>query len=152
MSSGMNEMNPSFLPSIQKFYSLEAIASQPWSTNSTVYVANDGLVLLDTGNGAESLAVLILLKSLELEHEIKMAKNVADMSPSGRGPLLKCGRFTIGEFEPIVNFCHLKGFHLQAEAPDELMQNQIKSYLLLIQKSFSDVMVTWVVFEVIFVY
>ncbi len=51
-------------------------------------------------------------------------------------------RFTIGEFEPIVNFCHLKGYHLQSEAPDELMQNQIKSYLLLIQKSFSDVMVS----------
>jgi hypothetical protein len=83
MSSGMTEMNPSFLPSIQKFYSLEAIASQPWSSDSIVYVANDGLVLLDTGNGAESLAVLILLKSLELEYEIKLAKNVADMSPSG---------------------------------------------------------------------
>jgi hypothetical protein len=30
------------------------------------------------------------------------------MSPSGKGPLLKCGKYSVGEFEPIVNFCDLK--------------------------------------------
>ncbi len=78
------------------------------------------------------MATVIYLNSLNLKYELKHAKNAVDMSPSGidsslfycggtlkkmsvfylifkgKGPMLKCGRYSIGEYEPIVNFCHLK--------------------------------------------
>lgn len=91
---------------------------------------NKDLFFLDNGNGgAETLASLIYLDALNLNFGIKFAKNVNEMSPSGnskpkslkivyqsfnfmyclgKGPLLKCGKYCVGEFEPIVNFCSLK--------------------------------------------
>ncbi len=76
--------------------------------DTAVYVAHDGLILLEAGCGAESLASLLLLRALNLPHEVRFAKNVSDMSPSGTGPLLKSARFSVGQFEPIANFCALK--------------------------------------------
>ena len=65
------------------------------------------MILIDNG-GADSIASLIYLNELNLSMELKFAKNVFEMSPSGKSPVLRCGRYTIGEFEPIVNFCNLK--------------------------------------------
>lgn len=67
------------------------------------------MILIDNG-GADSIASLIYLNELNLSMELKFAKNVFEMSPSGKSPVLRCGRYTIGEFEPIVNFCNLKVF------------------------------------------
>ena len=83
----------------------------------------------------------MFLEYLDLKHSIKYVKNVANMSPSGKGPLLKCGRFSVGEFLPIVDFCNLKGYHLFNESRNVSIESQIKSYIFLIQKSFSNIMV-----------
>lgn len=81
-------------------------------------------ILLENG-GAETFATVIYLSVLNLDFEIKRVKNVNEMSPSGilkflnkfkvcinlklgRGPLLKCGKYSIGEYESIVNFSNLK--------------------------------------------
>ena len=95
------------LPLLQKYYSLESIAREPWSNETTLYIPTQHQLMLENG-GAESFAAIIYLNSLNLKYEIKIAKNVAEMSPSGKGPLLKCGRFSIGEYEAIVNFCNIK--------------------------------------------
>ena len=72
-----------------------------------MYVAsNKNLFFLE--NGAETIASLIYLEELNLKFKIEQVKNVNEMSPSGKVPLLKCGKYSVGEFEPIVNFCDLK--------------------------------------------
>ena len=64
-----------------------------------------------------------------MQFSVKYAKNVCEMSPSGKinlliqplkkllwfklqfygkSPLLKSGKYVIGEFEPIVSFCNIK--------------------------------------------
>ncbi|RMZ99129.1 metaxin-2 isoform X1, partial [Brachionus plicatilis] len=129
--------NESFLPLIQKFYSLEAIAREPWDPSTILFVPLKKQILLENG-GAETFATVIYLSILNLNFEIKRVKNVNEISPSGRGPLLKCGKYSIGEYESIVNFSNLKGYRLLANFLDSSKKNEIKSYMLLIQSSYSD--------------
>ena len=131
-------ISESVLPLLQKFYSLEAIAREPWSDDSVLFVANEDQLILENG-GAESMATLIYLNALNLKYELRFAKNVSEMSPSGKSPLLRCGRYSVGEYEPIVNFCNLKGYRLLSDYLDHSKRAHIKSYILLISKTYSDV-------------
>ena len=45
---------------------------------------NKDQFFLENGNGAETLASLIYLETLDLKFSIKFAKNVNEMSPSGK--------------------------------------------------------------------
>ncbi|CAF0779475.1 unnamed protein product [Brachionus calyciflorus] len=136
--AGLSEpYNESFLPLIQKYYSLEAIAREPWHSDTILFLPSKNQMFIENG-GAESIATSIYLSLLNLNHEIRYVKNVNEMSPSGKGPLLKCGKYSIGEFEPIVNFCNLKGYRLLANYLDNSKKTEIKSYILLIQKAFSE--------------
>ena len=136
-------------PLLQKFYSLEAIVKETWSRETTrLYVAPDSLRVAENGAGAESLATLLYLHALGLPFELRTAKNVAEMSPSAKCPLLKCGRFVIGEFEPIVSFCQLKGHTLGNEANTTTSseshlkrRTQCKALLFLVQKHYSNMIV-----------
>jgi hypothetical protein len=60
--------------------------------------------------------------------------------------LLRCGRYSIGEFESIVNFCSLKGYRLNKKDKEE-KESLIKSYMLLINKEYSDMIVSKNSFE-----
>lgn len=104
-SALLNNMinNDSFLPLLQKFYSLETIgiiktwladnwiifckfylAKEKWSDDVTLYVGqNRNQMLFESGNGAETLATLLFLEELHIKFNIKFVKNVNDMSPSG---------------------------------------------------------------------
>lgn len=92
--------NESFLPLIQKFYSLEAIgnlilitsqfiysyfetiAREPWDPSTILFVPLKKQILLENG-GAETFATVIYLSILNLNFEIKRVKNVNEISPSG---------------------------------------------------------------------
>lgn len=60
------------------------LAKDPWSEESRIYLQSNGLVLIENGAGAESLASIILLNALNLKFDIEYAKNVNEMSPSGK--------------------------------------------------------------------
>ena len=49
-----------------------------------LYLPKDDLILIENGAGAESIAALLLLDMLNLSFELKFAKNVNEMSPSGK--------------------------------------------------------------------
>jgi hypothetical protein len=148
-------------------------------------VPKDRLIFVDGSSGADSIAALIYLNTLNLRFTIRRVNNANQMSPSGSrkktqniftknshlykkyqylgiGPLLKCGRFSLGEYEPIVNFCNLKvtrhktrdfsynktsnryifqGFRLLSDYLNHSNKSFVKSYILLIQKAFSDTIV-----------
>ncbi len=59
-------------------------AKDPWSEESQLYLHSNDLILVENGAGAESLASIIFLKELNLKFEIEYAKNVNEMSPSGK--------------------------------------------------------------------
>lgn len=60
------------------------LAREPWDPSSVLYLPKDGLILIENGAGAESIAALLLLDMLNLSFELKFAKNVNEMSPSGK--------------------------------------------------------------------
>jgi hypothetical protein len=82
-------------------------AKEPWSDDTILYVPESDQLLVENG-GAECIASVLYLDVLSLKYELRVARNVVNMSPSNKSPLLKCGRYSIGEYEPIVNFCQLK--------------------------------------------
>ena len=49
-----------------------------------LYIPIGDLILIENGAGAESMATLVLLDMLNLTFEPKFAKNVNEMSPSGK--------------------------------------------------------------------
>ena len=58
-------------------------AKEPWTDESLLYIPVNNLILIENGAGAESLASILLLNALKLKFQIKYAKNVSEMSPSG---------------------------------------------------------------------
>jgi len=109
-------------------------AREKWNDNSVLYVPDDAQFLLI---GAQAVASVLFLDKLNLKFDIKKVKNVCEMSPSGKSPVLKCGKYIIGEFETIVNFCELKNLSLHRNSSPEV-KSQIKAYLSLVENTFHD--------------
>ncbi|XP_037075469.1 metaxin-2-like [Pollicipes pollicipes] len=91
--------------------SIEMAASEPWSPDAVLYTpyTTEQILLADS---AQCVAVQAFLKMCSLEYTVEQRANAENMSPSGRVPLLRCGKFVISEFDPIVAFVTKKGIML----------------------------------------
>lgn len=59
------------------------LAREPWDQESVLYVPKDRLIFVDGSSGADSIAALIYLNTLNLKFTIRRVNNANQMSPSG---------------------------------------------------------------------
>ena len=83
------------------------VAAEPWPSDAVVYQPYEVEQILLPDN-AGCLAVQAFLHMCDLQFTIEMRSNAEHMSPSGKVPFIKAGKFVIAEMDPIVSFVNTK--------------------------------------------
>jgi len=120
---------------IDGVHTLQLSAADPWIPTATLYKPLEGAQILPYENSA-CLSVEAFLHMCELKFEIEQAKNAEHISPSGKLPVLHCGKFIISEPNQIIDFVNVKGHRLD----DHLSEDdcaKLKAYMALVNNVLS---------------
>lgn len=82
-------------------------AKEPWPTDAELYQPYETEQILLPDN-ANCLSVQAFLHMCRLGFTIQMRSNAEQMSPSGRVPFVRAGKFVVAEMDPIVAFVDTK--------------------------------------------
>lgn len=93
---------------------------------------------------AESVAADAFLRMCKVNFVVDERINVEYMSPSGRGPLLRCGPVLVAEFEPIVSFIESIGIRLTKNLSDAQL-GELQAYTSLVRNTLlpAELFVSW---------
>lgn len=83
-------------------------------------------------DNANCLAVQAYLKMCYLDFEVEPRPNAEAMSPSGRVPFIKVGRFVVADLEGIIQFISNKGLNVLTEKLDSDLKADMRAYMSLI--------------------
>lgn len=82
-------------------------------------------------DNANCLAVQAFLRMLQLEYQVAQYPNAEAMSPSGKVPFIKVGRFITAELEGIVQFVNGKGITLTGNFDND-QKAELRAFMSLI--------------------
>nr|CAB3264075.1 metaxin-2-like [Phallusia mammillata] len=108
-------------------------ASETWPDDAALFKPDQENQILINENAA-SLAVQAFLRMCDLNIKVEGRSNAEFMSPSGKLPVLLCGKFVISEPIPIFQFVQQKGITL-SEDLSENDQQDMKAYIQLINNT-----------------
>lgn len=83
-------------------------------------------------DNANCLAVQAFLKMCDLEFQVEPRANAEAMSPTGKVPFIKAGRFVTAELEGIVQFVNGKGISLTDKLDNE-QKSDLRAYMTLVR-------------------
>ncbi|KAL1512515.1 hypothetical protein ABEB36_002097 [Hypothenemus hampei] len=111
--------------------SLEFEAQEAWPKDVKLFQPYEIEQILLPDN-ANCLAVQALLKMCNLDFTVEFRANAEAMSPSGKVPFIKVGRFVIAELEGIVQFINGKGISLTDKLDIE-EKADLRAYMALVR-------------------
>ncbi len=82
-------------------------AGDPWPSDAELYQPYEVEQVLLPDNAA-CLSVQAFLHMCRLDFSVVQRANAEQMSPSGRVPFVRAGKFVIAELDPIVSFVNSK--------------------------------------------
>lgn len=124
--------------------SLECGASEPWPDDAELYQPYEVEQVLLPDN-ANCLATQAFLKMCGLKFSVEMRPNAEHMSPSGKVPFIRCGKFVIADFEPIAAFVNAKGIYLSNHL-DNMQRADMRAYMSLINNVLmnAELYISWI--------
>ncbi|XP_050301228.1 metaxin-2 [Anthonomus grandis grandis] len=130
-------------PLIEKI-SMELGAQEPWPKGVKLFQPYEVEQILLPDN-ANCLAVQAFLKMCQLEFEVEPRANAEAMSPTGKVPFIKAGRFITAELEAIVQFVNGKGISL-TDKLDSDQKADLRAYMTLIRNvvEIAELYICWV--------
>ncbi|ENN81246.1 hypothetical protein YQE_02340, partial [Dendroctonus ponderosae] len=111
--------------------SIELGAQEPWPKDVKLFQPYEVEQILLPDN-ANCLAVQAFLKMCNLEFQVEPRANAEDMSPTGKVPFIKVGRFVTAELEGIVQFVNGKDISLTDKLDNE-QKSDLRAYMSLIK-------------------
>jgi len=102
----------------------------PWVQTSTLYKPIESSQILPYDSSL-CLSIEAFLHMCGLKFETSQVENCEHMSPSGKLPVLHCGKHLISEANTIVEFVNAKGHRLDEHLSDA-DRNKLKAYLALV--------------------
>ncbi len=109
---------------------VEMGASEPWPSDAALFQPFEVEQILLPDN-ASCLSVQAFLHMARLDFGLEMRANAEQMSPSGKLPFIRAGKFVIAEMDPIVAFVNTKGISL-TEHLDASQKADMRAYMSLI--------------------
>lgn len=106
------------------------LAQEPWPKDVLLFQPYEVEQILLPDN-ANCLAVQAFLRMCGLEYQVAQYPNAEAMSPTGKVPFLKAGRFLTAELEGIVQFVNGKGISL-TEHLDVEQKSELRAFMSLI--------------------
>ncbi|XP_066158338.1 metaxin-2-like [Euwallacea fornicatus] len=124
--------------------SIELGAQEPWSKDVKLFQPYEVEQILLPDN-ANCLAVQAFLKMCHLDYQVEPRANAEAMSPTGKVPFIKAGRFVIAELEGIVQFVNGKGISLTDKLDDEQKSN-LRAYMTLVRNviEIAELYICWI--------
>ncbi|KAH1015156.1 metaxin-2 [Dendroctonus ponderosae] len=111
--------------------SIELGAQEPWPKDVKLFQPYEVEQILLPDN-ANCLAVQAFLKMCNLDFQVEPRANAEDMSPTGKVPFIKVGRFVTAELEGIVQFVNGKDISLTDKLDNE-QKSDLRAYMSLIK-------------------
>lgn len=111
-------------------YNMTFSAQEPWPKDVQVFQPYEVEQILLPDN-ANCLAVQAFLKMCHLEYQVVQYSNTEAMSPTGKVPFLKAGRFLTAELEGIVQFVNGKGITLTGDLETD-QKGELRAFMTLI--------------------
>ncbi|XP_066258865.1 metaxin-2-like [Euwallacea similis] len=106
-------------------------AQKPWPKDVKLFQPYEVEQILLPDN-ANCLAVQAFLKMCNLDFQVEPRANAEAMSPTGKVPFIKAGRFVTAELEGIVQFVNGKGKSLTDKLDNEQKSN-LRAYMTLVR-------------------
>lgn len=124
---------------------LELGANEPWPKDVKLFQPHEVEQILLPDN-ANCLAVQAFLKMCHLNYQVEPRPNAEAMSPTGKVPFIKVGRFVVSELEGIVQFVNNKGLSKLTENLDAEMKSDMRAYMSLIHSvlEVAELYICWV--------
>ncbi|CAK8687725.1 metaxin-2-like isoform X1 [Clavelina lepadiformis] len=128
---------------MQDAFMCQMAAAEPWPEDASLFRPPEGGQIL-IGENALSLGVEVYLRMCECSFKVVTCTNAEFMAPSGKLPVLLCGKFVISEPTPVINFMKQKGISLSKDLP-ESEQRDLKAYIEMINNILipAELFVTW---------
>lgn len=122
---------------------IEMGASEPWPSDAALFQPFEVEQILLPDN-ASCLGVQAYLHMARLDFSLEMRSNAEHMSPSGKVPFIKAGKFVVAEMDPIVAFVNSKGVGL-TEHLDTAQKADMRAYMSLITNVLgnAEAYITW---------
>lgn len=109
---------------------LEMGAKEPWPEDAEFYQPYELEQILLPDN-ANCLSVQAYLRMCDLNFDLRQRSNAEHMSPSGKVPFIRAGKFVIAEMDPIISFVEQKGITL-TEHLDSSQKADMRAYMSLV--------------------
>ncbi|XP_076267642.1 metaxin-2-like [Rhynchophorus ferrugineus] len=124
--------------------SIDLGAQEPWPKDVKLFQPYEIEQILLPDN-ANCLAVQAFLKMCNLDFQVEPRPNAEFMSPTGRVPFIKVGRFVTAELEGIVQFVNGKGISLTDKLDNEL-KSDLRAYMTLVRNviEIAELYICWV--------
>eukprot|EP00096_Caligus_rogercresseyi_P011743 TRINITY_DN4726_c0_g1_i1.p1 TRINITY_DN4726_c0_g1~~TRINITY_DN4726_c0_g1_i1.p1 ORF type:complete len:282 (+),score=74.48 TRINITY_DN4726_c0_g1_i1:74-847(+) len=110
--------------------------SSPWPKEVKLYQPYDDVQILLADNAAV-LSVQAYLRMCELDYTVVMKANAAEMSPSGKVPFIKAGKFLVAEMSPIIAHVDSKGISLTDDL-ETGEKSDMRAHMTLVDNVFSN--------------
>lgn len=123
-------------------------AQEPWPKDVKLFQPYEVEQILLPDN-ANCLAVQAFLKMCNLDFQVEPRANAEAMSPTGKVPFIKVGRFVTAELEGIVQFVNGKEISLTDKLDNE-QKSDLRAYMSLIKNVIEVAEVIFSVVAVIF--
>ncbi|CAB4066272.1 MTX [Lepeophtheirus salmonis] len=122
---------------------MEIGSSEPWPNEVRLYQPYEDVQILLADNSSV-LSVQTFLRMCDLEYTVVMMSNAAEMSPSGKVPFIKAGKFVIAEISPIIAHANSKGISL-CKHLDMDQKADMKAYMTLVENVLGNAenFITW---------
>lgn len=124
--------------------SIELGAQEPWPKDVKLFQPHEVEQILLPDN-ANCLAVQAFLKMCNLDFQVEPRPNAEAMSPTGKVPFIKAGRFVTAELEGIVQFVNGKGISLTDKLDNE-QKSDLRAYMTLVRNviEIAELYVCWI--------
>ncbi|CAG9766297.1 unnamed protein product [Ceutorhynchus assimilis] len=124
--------------------SIELGAQEPWPKDVKLFQPYEVEQILLPDN-ANCLAVQAFLKMCNLEFQVEPRSNAEFMSPTGKVPFIKAGRFVMAELEGIVQFVNGKGISL-TDGLDNEQKSDLRAYMTLVRNviEIAELYICWI--------
>ncbi|XP_060536369.1 metaxin-2 [Cylas formicarius] len=124
--------------------SVELGAQEPWPKDAKLFQPYEVEQILLPDN-ANCLAVQAFLKMCNLDFQVEPRANAEAMSPTGKVPFIKVGRFVTAELEGVVQFINGKGISLTGKLEDD-QKADMRAYMSLVRNviEVAELYICWV--------
>lgn len=110
---------------------MELGASEPWPSEGVELYQPFEVEQILLPDNANVLAVQAFLHMCHLDFTVEMRTNAEFMSPSGKVPFIRAGKFVISEIDPIIAYVYTKGISL-TEHLDSAQKADMRAYMSLV--------------------